>query len=118
MRFPVCALDRRHIVIALSNEPMPSGAGAVLRVEGPLTISCAAALCATMREAIAGGATAFDLRDVSECDSAGVQLLLAAQRSAETRNTRLRFFHATEAVRDSLSRYALVATPSTQRAEP
>ena len=56
------------------------------RIEGELTIYRAAELAVAMKAALAevpgGGAFELDLSDVTEMDCAGVQLLLAARRSA------------------------------------
>jgi len=58
----------------------------LLRIDGELTIYRATELAAAMRTALAGVADGdmleLDLSGVTEMDSAGVQLLLAARRSA------------------------------------
>ena len=58
----------------------------LLRIDGELTIYRAAELAAAMKTALAavadGGVLEVDLSEVAELDSAGVQLLLAARRSA------------------------------------
>ena len=57
-----------------------------LRIEGELTIYRAAELCESFKETLAllpaGADFAIDLAGVTEMDSAGVQLLLAARQSA------------------------------------
>ncbi len=57
-----------------------------LRIEGELTIYRAAELCETLKSTLAalpaGAELAIDLAGVTEMDSAGVQLLIAARRSA------------------------------------
>jgi len=56
------------------------------RIDGELTIYRAAELAAAMKTALAGvaegGALVLELSEVVEMDCAGVQLLLAARRSA------------------------------------
>jgi len=56
------------------------------RIDGELTIYRAAELAAALKAALAavadGGALQVDLSEVTEVDCAGVQLLLAARRSA------------------------------------
>ena len=57
-----------------------------LRIEGELTIYRAAELCDVLKDALAAvpehATLGLDLRAVTEMDSAGAQLLLAAQKSA------------------------------------
>ena len=64
------------------------------RIEGELTIYRAAELAAAMRAALAevpgGGAFELDLSEVTEMDCAGVQLLIAARRSAQESGRTLR----------------------------
>jgi anti-sigma B factor antagonist len=57
----------------------------VVALDGELTIYRAAELKATLLAALSGsdGALEIDLAGVTEIDSAGVQLLLAARRSAQ-----------------------------------
>ena len=65
---------------------MPDITDRALRIEGELTIYRAAELRDVLKDALAAvppnGTLALDLADVSEMDSAGAQLLLAAQKSA------------------------------------
>ncbi len=65
-----------------------------LRIEGELTIYRAAELAAAMKASLAqvpaGAAFEIDLSGVTEMDSAGVQLLLAARRSASESGRTLR----------------------------
>ena len=72
------------------------------RIEGELTIYRAAELAAAMRAALAevpgGGALELDLSDVSEMDSAGVQLLIAARRSTQESGRTLRVAGSSPAV--------------------
>ncbi len=74
------------------------------RIEGELTIYRAAELRAALKDALdglpAGGALEIDLAEVTEMDSAGVQLLMSARRTArETRRT-LRLQGHSRAVRE------------------
>ena len=60
-----------------------SRAARVVRLEGELTIYRAAELRAELQEALAEGADVdLDLANVSEIDSAGVQLLMLSRREA------------------------------------
>jgi anti-sigma B factor antagonist len=67
---------------------------AALRLEGELTIYRAAELKVQWLAAVEAPSSAptltFDLSEVTEIDSAGVQLLLLAQRSAAQRQRTLR----------------------------
>lgn len=94
--------------IEFGDQPMPEGAGAVFRVALPMTIQHASELCVQLADAIEAGAKGVDLAGVDQCDSAGVQLLLAAQRSLATRSVGLRVFNATEVVLEILGRYGLL----------
>ena len=73
-----------------------------LRIEGELTIYRAAELATAMKAALAevpgGGAFELDLSDVTEMDSAGVQLLIAARRSAQESGRTLRLAGSSPAV--------------------
>ena len=73
-----------------------------LRIEGELTIYRAAELAVAMKAALAevpgGGAFELDLSDVTEMDSAGVQLLIAARRSAQESGRTLRLAGSSPAV--------------------
>jgi anti-anti-sigma factor len=79
-----------------------------LALQGELTISQAAALHAQLLEAVAAGVQQLDLGGITECDSAGVQLLLAARHSVAARQGRtLRLAPVSEPVRATLQRYGL-----------
>lgn len=57
-----------------------------INIDGEFTIYRAEAICNTLRHAVSqGGDLELDLRDVSEFDSAGLQIVLAAQRSVHAR---------------------------------
>jgi anti-anti-sigma factor len=79
----------------------------LLRIDGELTIYRAAELAAAMKAALAavadGGALDLDLSEVAEMDSAGVQLLLAARRSAAESGRALRLVARSAAVDDVLA---------------
>ena len=72
------------------------------RIEGELTIYRAAELAVAMKAALAdvpgGGAFEVDLSDVTEMDSAGVQLLMSAKRSADGSGRALRLAGGSRAV--------------------
>jgi anti-anti-sigma factor len=77
------------------------GPVAALAVEGELTIYRAAELKDVLLEVVRQHATpAFDLSAVTECDSAGLQLLLVARQEAATLGKSLRVEGASAAVRD------------------
>jgi anti-sigma B factor antagonist len=63
-----------------------TGSGHRLSIEGELTIYRAAELCDVLKASLAAvpqhATLGLDLRAVTEMDSAGAQLLLAAQKSA------------------------------------
>ncbi|NML48480.1 STAS domain-containing protein [Ramlibacter sp. G-1-2-2] len=82
----------------------------VLAVEGELSIYRAADLCAEWREAIAPDtALVLDLAEVSECDTAGVQLLLAAARRLEQGGGSLQLRAPSAPVCDALATLGLQA---------
>jgi anti-sigma B factor antagonist len=77
------------------------GAAACLAVEGEMTIYRAAELKPALLEAVrAHDAPALDLSAVTEFDSAGLQLLLAARQEAARLGKRLAVSAASPAVRD------------------
>lgn len=78
-----------------------------LVIGGEWTISHATALHEQLRDALAAGQLHWDLSAVTECDSAGVQLLLAARRSAQAQGAPLLIDPASPAVHSSLQRYGL-----------
>ncbi|CAN5886038.1 STAS domain-containing protein [soil metagenome] len=70
-----------------------------LAIEGEFTIYRASELHAVLKEAIAaGGDLEIDLAGVSEIDSAGVQLLMAAKKSAAAAQRELRLVGHSPAV--------------------
>ena len=80
----------------------------VLALEGDLTIHHAAELKDRLLAALAAGTRCLDLSDVAECDSAGVQLLLAARRSAQESGQPLTLAPVSEPLREVLQRYGLL----------
>lgn len=77
------------------------GPVAALAVEGELTIYRAAELKDVLLDAVRQhAAPAFDLSAVTECDSAGLQLLLVARQEAAALGKALRVQDASAAVRD------------------
>lgn len=76
-------------------------------LEGELTIHHAALLKDRLAAALAEGARLLDLGQVNECDSAGVQLLLAARASARRDGHPLDLAPVSEPVREVLQRYGL-----------
>lgn len=76
---------------------------ALMSIEGELSIFTAADIRARMLQAFGEGAELeIDLAKVSEIDSAGVQVMIAAKREAAARNIPLRFIAHSAAVLDIL----------------
>lgn len=81
---------------------------------GELTIYRAAELKQQVLDAMATGAdTVFDLSGVEEIDTAGIQLLLLAQREAAARGGTLRLEAPSAAVREALDLLAVTALLNT-----
>ncbi|WP_327003092.1 STAS domain-containing protein [Dactylosporangium sp. NBC_01737] len=74
----------------------------LLELDGELTIAVAAEQQARLRTFLQQGAAAagIGLSGVTELDTAGLQLLLAARREAAQRGTALTFLSPSRAVRD------------------
>ncbi|HSI47483.1 MAG TPA: STAS domain-containing protein [Ideonella sp.] len=78
---------------------MSGGGQAVLAIEGELTIYRAAELCEELKAAQASAAELeINLAGVTEMDSAGVQLLMAAKKSAQVTQRTLRLVGHSPAV--------------------
>jgi anti-sigma B factor antagonist len=91
--------------------PAPAPAEAeVFAPEGELTIRTAAAMRDAMQQAIDAGCTAFDLSRVEAFDTAGLQLLVAAQRALDSLGSPLVLRGATEPVRSLVGLYRLDKT--------
>ena len=88
----------------------------LLRIEGELTIYRAAELCEVLKDSLAAvperGTLGLDLCAVTEMDSAGAQLLLAAQKSASATGRALRVT-ATSAAADEVLAILRLATQFT-----
>lgn len=70
-----------------------------LRIDGEMTIYRAGELKQTLLDALAGqGALDIDLAGVTEIDTAGVQLLMLAKKTAQERQCELRLGAHSEAV--------------------
>lgn len=78
-----------------------------LVLTGELTIGEAAAQHEKLRDALAVGQCRLDLASIDACDSAGVQLLLAARRSAQAQGLALVIDSPSTALQESLRRYGL-----------
>jgi anti-anti-sigma regulatory factor len=74
------------------------------RIEGPLTIACAAQRQAEIRAAIDAGCQALDVGAATECDTAGLQLLVCARRAVRALGGELRLVGQPEAVTEVLRR--------------
>ena len=87
--------------------PIPANG---LAIAGEFTIYRAAELCGLLRAAAApAGDLSLDLAEVTECDSAGVQLLLATARALEHGGARLSLAAASAPVRDALQALGLAS---------
>jgi anti-sigma B factor antagonist len=87
-----------------------SGSVNVVRIEGELTIYRAAELKQTLLAAVAANeAVEVDLSQVSEFDSAGLQLLLLAKREAGATGRSLRLVDHSPAVVEVLELFDLAA---------
>jgi anti-sigma B factor antagonist len=74
-----------------------------LKIQGSLSIYEAAALREELLDRIAGETDLeLDLGGVTECDTAGLQLLYAARKTARKRDKHLRVVGAPQAVLDTL----------------
>ncbi|MEY4765852.1 MAG: hypothetical protein RI907_2525 [Pseudomonadota bacterium] len=78
-----------------------------VELQGDWTIQTAASLRETLLEHVTQGAHVFDLQGVTEMDSAGLQLLLALQRSLARQGHELTLQAASPAVSDVLRTYCL-----------
>lgn len=76
------------------------GAG-VHALSDELTIYRVAQVREELLAALAGGARCFDLSRVTECDSAGLQLLLALRRSVQAAGGACRFEAVSDPVREA-----------------
>ena len=79
-----------------------------LALDGEFTIHHAAALKERLQAALAEGVRCLDLGGVAECDSAGVQLLLACRATVRRVGHELTLAPVSEPVRDVLQRYGLL----------
>ncbi len=94
--------------------PAGQGEAVALRIEGEMTIYRAAELKDVLAGAVAQAvsearALALDLSDVTEFDSAGVQLLLLARREVQRHGQVLRLEACSPAVREVFELTGLTA---------
>lgn len=78
--------------------------GTRMRLEGGLAIGEVAAQHARLCEWVAGGLAELDLSEVAECDTAGVQLLLALRRAAAAGGRSLHLVQPSPAVAEAARR--------------
>jgi anti-anti-sigma factor len=91
----------------LEHQSLPDGSAA-LRLSGELTIYHAAALRdALLPLAAEAGAWTLDLSGVTDIDSAGIQVLLAARRTLAVRGAVVRLTACGGAAQDALSLYGM-----------
>lgn len=83
----------------------------MLQLAGELTVFTAAAIREQLRGALAAapGELEVDLSGITDCDTAGVQLLIASKRQAARSGKGLTFSGHSVAVIDSLDAFDLVA---------
>lgn len=86
-----------------------AAAAAPLRIEGEMTIYTAAELKERIVAALAADSVAIDLAQVGEIDSAGLQLLLLAQRETAAAGKSLALHNPSGAVLECLDLCALRA---------
>lgn len=79
----------------------------IAAIDGELTIQFAARQCERLCELVATGTDRLDLSAVGECDSAGLQLLLAARATLSQRGQSLALMNPSAAVRAVLASYGL-----------
>ena len=75
--------------------------------EGPLTLAVAAAALIDGVTAVRAGATVFDLRGVTQVDSAALSLLLSWRREALSTASPLHFLHLPDSLRSLARLYGL-----------
>jgi len=93
----------------MDDEPLVQpGSPGCAALQGELTIAQANQLHEQLREALAAGRCHLDLSAVQECDSAGIQLLIATRHSARAQGLPLTLAAASPAVQASLQRYGLI----------
>lgn len=71
-------------------------------LSGELTIAHAAEQCERLRGWLGQGQRRVDLSGVTECDTAGLQLLLSARRSATAHGSPLMFENPSPSVAEAL----------------
>ncbi len=79
----------------------------VVTLQGEWTIHAAATLREAMLAHVTAGTSTFDLQGITEMDSAGLQLLLAAQRSLARSGLAMSLRHPSPAVAEVLRHYGL-----------
>jgi anti-anti-sigma factor len=111
--FPACGR-----VVALKPIPRKSfvqitrdESGDVLKLAGSIEISGAKELQDSLRDFIAGTARAIvDLSEVDACDTAVLQLLYSARKTAERSGTQFEFARLSAAIRDASAALGLSLT--------
>jgi anti-anti-sigma factor len=82
----------------------------VIRIEGDLLIASVAEAKPAIVAAIGqGNDILLDLRDVGECDTAGIQLLLMARSGARLRGKKLWTTIQSETFRSAVARVGIIA---------
>lgn len=105
----------------MSMETLPVQAeNGLIRVSGELTMHHAEVLAPLLLASLPtdGSVAQLDLSDVSEIDTAGLQLILAAHREAVNRFTSLSIVAASQAVRDTLELFRQHALLAPTQSEP
>ena len=76
-------------------------------LQGEWTIHQIAELREALRPVVAQGCSQFDGADVSEMDSSGLQVLLAARNTLASQGREIHLLHASRPMREVLSCYGL-----------
>jgi len=85
-----------------------TGDGQRLKLEGALVVADVASLKARILDALkAGGPVVLDLGAVEECDTAGIQLLVASTRPASRDRPGVRIGPCSDAVRTTAARLGI-----------
>lgn len=79
----------------------------VMSLQGEWTIHHAAQLRVSLLESVEQGVCTYDLQAIQDMDSAGLQLLLAAQRSLHRQGRELCLVNPSASVRDVLRVFGL-----------
>ncbi len=81
---------------------------AIVKVEGAITINEVAELGKRLLECFkANTSLALDLKDVSDCDTSGIQLLVSTNKMVKISKKEFSVIHASECVRTAAGRIGI-----------